>query len=136
MGGIKCFLYHQIGNCNPAGIDINLGWYALAECIIVGTYPSTSLLRWCGLKHSGRPRKKIVCKRKEYVAPSQEVNEKIIQIYKENPQLKNREIAKMIGRSDTLVSNVLRGIGVIRNRWDGYISKDKRYSKNKKGVQK
>lgn len=132
MGGLKCFLYHQIGNCNPAGIDINLGWYALAECIIVGTYPSIALLRWCDLKHTDKPRKKIECKRR-YAPPSQEVNEKIIQIYKENPQLKNREIAKMVGRSDTLVSKVLHGIGVIRNRWDGYISKDKRYSKNKKG---
>ena len=132
MGGLKGFVYRQIGNYNPAGIDINLGWYALAECIIVGTYPSIALLRWCDLKHTDKPRKKIECKRR-YAPPSQEVNEKIIQIYNENPQLKNREIAKMVGRSDTLVSKVLHGIGVIRNRWDGYISKDKRYSKNKKG---
>ena len=34
MGGIKCFLYHQIGNCNPAGVEINPGWYALLGAIL------------------------------------------------------------------------------------------------------
>lgn len=126
------YIYRQYGNYNAAGIVINLGYYALAECIIVGTYPSTALMRWCGLKHKDNPRTKTLRKKKSYVAPSKEVNERIIQIYKENPQLRNIEIAKMVNRSNTLVSNVLKKIGVIRNRWDGYVSKDKRYSKEKR----
>ena len=126
------YIYRQYGNYNAAGIVINLGYYALAECIIVGTYPSTALMRWCGLKHKDNPRTKTLRKKKSYAAPSKEVNERIIQIYKENPQLKNIEIAKMVNRSNALVSNVLKKIGVIRNRWDGYVSKDKRYSKEKR----
>ena len=126
------YIYRQYGNYNAAGIVINLGYYALAECIIVGTYPSTALMRWCGLKHKDNPRTKTLRKKKSYVAPSKEVNERIIQIYKENPQLRNIEIAKMVNRSNAMVSNVLKKIGVIRNRWDGYVSKDKRYSQNKR----
>ena len=34
---------------NPAGININLGYYALAECLIKGTDASKALLRWCGV---------------------------------------------------------------------------------------
>ena len=38
-------IYRQFGNYNPGGIEINLGYYALAECIIKGTYTSVALLR-------------------------------------------------------------------------------------------
>lgn len=44
------YLYHAYVSHNPSGIDINLGYYALAECLIKGTYPSIALSRWCDLK--------------------------------------------------------------------------------------
>lgn len=44
------FIYRQFGNNNPGGIEINLGYYALLECILKGTYTSIALARWCDLK--------------------------------------------------------------------------------------
>ncbi len=45
------YVYRQFGSENPGGIDINLGYYALTECIIKGTTASESLWRWCGLRY-------------------------------------------------------------------------------------
>ena len=45
------YVYRQYGNYNPGGIEINLGYYALYECIIKGTFTSVALSRWCGLKY-------------------------------------------------------------------------------------
>lgn len=50
------FVYQQFGNHNPAGIEINNGYYALLECIFQGTHPSVALLRWCDLKFSDKKR--------------------------------------------------------------------------------
>ena len=43
-------VYHAFICHNVAGIDINLGYYALAECLIKGTNPADALLRWCDLR--------------------------------------------------------------------------------------
>lgn len=39
---------------NPSGIQLNLGWYALAECIAAKTHPGTALAKWCGVKKDAR----------------------------------------------------------------------------------
>ena len=124
------YLYKCYASDNPAGIDINLGWYALAECICTTHYPSDVLSRWCGVTDITKPRKPYT--RRAYVAPSKEVEQKVYEIYAENPTLKNKEIAKMVNRSNWFVSKLLNKIGIRRNRWDNYISKDKRYSKEKR----
>ena len=103
---------------NPAGIDINYGWYALAECICTKHYSSEVLARWCGLQDLSKTRKPYTYR--GYVAPNPKLNQMVLEIYRQNPKLKNIEIAKMVGRSNTFVSNTLRSIGVKRNRWDGY----------------
>lgn len=122
------YLYHAYASNNPAGIDINLGWYALAECICTKHYSSEVLSRWCGLKADpAKPRKPY--SPRAYVAPNKETEARVIEIYRKNPTLKNKEIAAMVNRSNTFVSKLLKSIGVRRNRWDGYVSKDKRYKK-------
>lgn len=110
---------------NPMGIQINLGYYALAECILKGTYPSDALLRWCGLwLDAARPRKPYT--RREYVAPDKELDKKVLEIYRANPTLRIKDIAKMVGRSNTYVSRHLKMIGVRkRSRWDYYERKTK-----------
>ena len=102
---------------NPCGININLGYYALAECIVKGTYPSDALLRWCGLwADKNKPRKPY--KKRDYVAPDKKVNQKVLELYRNNPTMKNKEIAKIVNRSNTYVSRVLSTIGVKRKRWE------------------
>ena len=102
---------------NPTGIVINYGYYALAECILKGTYPADALLRWCGLwLDASKPRKKYA--RRKYVAANKEVDKKVIELYKSNPHLKNKDIAKIVGRSNTFVSRKLAQIGVKRCRWE------------------
>ena len=102
---------------NSMGIQINLGYYALAECILKGTYPSDALLRWCGLWiDASKPRKPYT--QRKHVAPDKDLDRKVIEIYKANPNLKNKDIAKMIGRSTTYVSRHLRTVGVCRSRWE------------------
>lgn len=103
---------------NVTGIQINLGYYALAECILKGTYPSDALLRWCGLWiDQSKPRKPYSRKRK-YVAPDKKVNEKVVELYRNNPGIKNKEIARIVNRSSTFVSRILSANGVKRYRWD------------------
>ena len=116
------YLYHAYASNNPAGIDINLGYYALADCIITGRHTSDALLRWCGLWSDADKKRKPYTPR-PYVAPSKETEEKVIELYKANPMLKNKEIAKIVQRSPAFVSKLLRAIGVKRNRWDGHIKK-------------
>ena len=99
------------------GIQINYGYYALAECILKGTYPAGALLRWCGLwMDASKPRKPYT--KRKYVAPDKNVDQKVLELYRSNSDLKNKDIAKMVGRSNTYVSRVLKGIGVRRKRWD------------------
>lgn len=55
------YVYRQYGNYNPAGIVINPGYYALAECIVKGTFAGDSLLRWCGVGYDAyEPKKDMV----------------------------------------------------------------------------
>lgn len=108
---------HLTCGSNPSGIVINNGWYALAECILVKTHPSKALLRWCGLRYDAtKPRKKYTPR--DYVPPDATLRERVLEIYRNNPNLQNTEIAKMVGRSKTFVSRVLLGVGIKRNRWD------------------
>ena len=111
-------LYTNYTSNNPAGIKINLGYYALCECIIKGTQASDALLRWCGV-HIDKTKRKPYTPR-AYVAPDKRVNERVIQLYRENPQLTNTEIAKLVNRSKSFVTFVLKRVGVRRSRWDNY----------------
>lgn len=125
-------LYHAYVSNNPAGIDINLGYYALAECILTKTNASAALLRWCGLwfdKNRQKPAFEKNEKQKKLGAKTR----KILRIYEKNPKITNRKIAQLVHCTPEMVGIVLHKIGVRRNRWDGYISKDPRYSKNKRG---
>ena len=45
------YTYRTFTSNNPSGIQINLGYYALAECILKGTWASVALSRWCDLKN-------------------------------------------------------------------------------------
>ena len=38
-----------IASNNPMGININLGVYALTECICTGVLPSVALSKWCNV---------------------------------------------------------------------------------------
>ena len=118
---------------NPSGIDINLGWYALAECICTKTTASDALLRWCDVWLDKTQKRTYIRK-----APVPKVlgvkTKKILDVYSKNPSLRNKAIAKKVGCTPEFVGKVLHKIGVRRNRWDGYISKDPRYSKEKRGV--
>lgn len=110
---------------NPMGIEINLGYYALAECILAGTSPSYALLRWCGIRYDATKTRGIP-RRKQY-APRPEITKKVLDLYWADTTRKNCEIAKELGCSRTLVTRVLKTIGVRRTRWDGHISTDPRY---------
>jgi DNA-binding Lrp family transcriptional regulator len=58
----------------------------------------------------------------------------VIEIYEQNPTLQTREMAKKAGCTPEAVRRILRKIGVKKkNKWDGYISQDPRYSKDKRG---
>ena len=115
---------------NPMGIQINLGYYALAECILTKTTPSEALLRWCNIWHDqNKPRKKYV---RLVTTRTGEKTKKILNLYRKYPTMKSQKIADRVGCTPEMVCKVLRSIGVYRNRWDGYISKDKRYSKEKR----
>lgn len=109
------YLYHAYASNNPGGVDINLGWYALMECIVKGTSPSDALLRWCGLWVDAAKERKPYTKR-AYVAPDKRVNQRVIELYKENPKLQNKEIAAIVGRSGTFVTRALKTIGANRKK--------------------
>lgn len=114
---------------NPAGITINYGWYALAECVYVGTAIGTALYRWCGLHQHPKRKNKSYTPQK----PGQpNKTDRIIKLYHRNPKLRNKDIAERVGCTKEMVSKVLTKMGIRRNRWDGYVSKDPRYSQNKR----
>lgn len=117
---------------NPMGIEINLGYYALAECILAGVTPSDALLRWCGIRYDATKTKGDYHKSNKYYPPRPEITKKVLDMYWADTTRKNVEIAKALGVSKTLVSKVLRGIGVKRGRWDGHISTNPRYREMKK----
>ena len=112
-------VYRTYTSNNPSGVVINPGWYALAECIISGTYPSEALLRWCGLQFDkSKPRKPR--KPRRYVKPDKSVHDKVIEIYRANPHLTNTEIARIVDRSKSFITISLKKIGVKRSRWENY----------------
>ena len=51
-GGCMTYLYHQIGNCNPAGVEINPGWYALLGAIL-GLSVEEALHKICKTPYGG-----------------------------------------------------------------------------------
>lgn len=113
---------------NPSGVIINPGWYALAEAICTKQTTCTVLQKWCGVSESrGWTKKDTSC--------TGEKMKKIIKIYRRNKgKLPHSVIAERVGCTREYVSIVLKkklGIGK-RNRWEGYISKDPRYSKEKR----
>lgn len=113
---------------NPSGVVINPGWYALAEAICTKKSCCTVLQSWCGVSESrGWKKKDTSC--------SGEKMAKIIKIYRRNKgKLPHSVIAERVGCTREYVSIVLKkklGIGK-RNRWEGYISKDPRYSIEKR----
>lgn len=125
------YLYHAYVSNNPGGIDINLGYYALAECIIKGTNASTALLKWCGLWFD-KGRNKPTFEKREKQKKVGAKTLKILRIYEKKPSLTNRKIAQLVHCTPEMVGIVLHKIGVRRNRWDNYISKDPRYSREKR----
>lgn len=112
---------------NPMGIVINLGYYALAECILAGTTPSDALLRWCGIRYDATKTKGYSPPKRKYYPPRPEITKKVLDLYWADTTRKNCEIAKELGCSRTLVTRVLKTIGVRRTRWDGHISTNPRY---------
>lgn len=142
-GDIKMFnyVYQQYSSQNPAGIVINLGWYALAECILTEHKTQHVLSKWCGIRDDDTRTKtrKSVCKTsrkkelKNILASQKTKSEKALLIYKLFNELSNVEIAKLVQCTPRLVTKMLRDNGFEkRNRWTGYISKDPRYSKEKR----
>ena len=124
--GIK--IHRSWASENPSGVIINPGWYALAEAICTKQTTCTVLQKWCGVSESrGWTKKDTSC--------SGEKMKKIIKIYRRNKgKLPHSVIAERVGCTREYVSIVLKkklGIGK-RNRWEGYISKDPRYSKEKR----
>ena len=124
--GIK--IHRSWASENPSGVIINPGWYALAEAICTTHTTCTVLQKWCGVSESrGWTKKDTSC--------SGEKMKKIIKIYRRNKgKLPHSVIAERVGCTREYVSIVLKkklGIGK-RNRWEGYISKDPRYSIEKR----
>lgn len=120
---------YKVGNYNPAGIEINLGFYALAEVIVTGRQTSIVLEKWCGIRELSNESLNL---KADFGGDKSGRIVDLLNLY--GFSVSNIEIAKMCGCSKELVTKVLRKLGISkRNRWDGYISKDKRYSKNKKG---
>lgn len=113
---------------NPSGVIINPGWYALAEAICTKHSTCEVLQKWCGVSESRGWKKKDPYSTGEKM-------KKIIKIYRRHRgKLPHREIAERVGCTREYVSIVLKkklGIGK-RNRWEGYISKDPRYSQEKR----
>lgn len=108
---------------NPMGIQINLGYYALAECILAGTSPSYALLHWCGIRYDAT-KTRCIPRRKQY-APRPEITKKVLDMYYEDPTRQNVEIARALGCSKTMVTRVLKTIGIKRTRWGKRILLDK-----------
>ena len=121
------FLYRAYASNNPAGIQINLGVYALAECICTNITTCAALQKWCGISEHVRHKKK------RDPSCTGIKTKMIMEVYKRNNNLPHKDIAELVGCTREMVSIVLRRMGLgKRNRWDGYISKDPRYSIKKR----
>ena len=112
---------------NPSGIMINDGYYALLGALM-GLSVDEALHKICGIKVGGDQRKN---NRHKGLGKK----EKILELYRNFPNMHNSEIARIVDCSREMVRYVLKEHGVPkRNRWDGYISLNKRYSKKKRGA--
>lgn len=112
----------SFGNSNPAGIVINDGWIALAAAIC-GLSIDESLYRVCGIPFGRRHQRYGGCG----------ITDKVLRLYRERPELHNSEIAAVIGCTREMVRIVLKKNGVPkRNKWEGHVSLDPRYSRNDK----
>jgi predicted HTH transcriptional regulator len=110
---------------NPSGIVINPGWYALAGAIL-GLEVEEAIHQICGVPYGGDRRKS---NRYKGLGKS----EKILKLYKENPEIPNSKIAEVVGCSREMVRYVLKRAGVPkRNRWENHKSLDKRYWRKEK----
>ena len=47
-------VYRNYGCRNVSGITLNLGYYALCECILTRHTPCDALYRWCGLEKKSK----------------------------------------------------------------------------------
>ena len=114
-----------IASNNPSGIVINDGYYALLGAIVFGLEVEEALHKICGTKYGGDNRKK---NRRN----GQGKTERILQIYNENPTMKNSKIAEVVGCTREMVRIVLRNAGVPkRNKWENHKSLDMRYWRKK-----
>ena len=95
------YVYRQFGNYNPGGIEINLGYYALAECIIKETFPSVALSRWCDLQFD--PKKERHYKGKVILDIK-----KLKQIFKER-FLTYKFLSEITGKSTTFYIRMFNG---------------------------
>lgn len=121
-------IHLQIGNCNPAGIEINLGFYALAEAIITGRQTSIVLEKWCGIRELPKEKLNLTA---DFGGEKVKRIVEILNTY--GLYFSNKDIAKRCDCSVELVTKTLRRLQMPkRNRWDGYVSLDKRYSQNKR----
>lgn len=124
--GIK--IHRSWASENPSGIVINPGWYALAEAILTDKSCCTVLQKWCGVSD------KNGWKKKDTSCTGEKMN-KIIKLYRRHRgKMPNYKIAEEVGCTREYVCIVLKkklGIGK-RNRWEGYISPNPRYSKEKR----
>ena len=124
--GIK--IHRSWASENPSGVVINPGWYALAEAILTDKSCCTVLQKWCGVSDkNGWKKKDTSC--------TGEKMSKIIKLYRRHRgKMPNYKIAEEVGCTREYVCIVLKkklGIGK-RNRWEGYISPNPRYSKEKR----
>lgn len=124
--GIK--IHRSWASENPSGVVINPGWYALAEAILTEKSCCTVLQSWCGVSEKSGWTKKDT-------AHTGDKMKQIVEIYKRhNGNIPNEKIAEQVGCTRGWVTIVLKkklGIGK-RNRWEGYISPNPRYSKEKR----
>ena len=106
----------------------NPGVIALALCI-AGASPRSVMKVFCDV-HDRKP-----YKQKSDTSHTGAKMERVIELYQRHQgKIQNVEIAKQVGCTKEYVCIVLKrklGIGK-RNRWEGYISKDPRYSKEKR----
>ncbi len=114
------YVYHAYVSNNPGGVEINLGYYALAECILTKTNASAALLRWCGVWFDKTKPRKVYEKKRSYTTPMGEKTKRILAIYEKNPDYQNRQIAKIAKCTPEMVGKVLHRIGARKNKWSGY----------------
>ena len=93
---------YAIASHNPAGCDINDGWYALAATIVYGLSADEAIYRICGQRPSSRePGKK---------KDKKNLKNKILKIHKIHPEYNSRAIASSAGCSEEMVRYTLKFI--------------------------